>query len=301
MTGAKPTMAKVSTIGTSPSPRFQAASVAVAGKILLFGGFTQLGKDVADVDEYDPVANTWNRKTAMPRPLVLMPAVVSGGKVYVVGGRNSGGVQSSIFVYEPLRNSWGVVTSIPALPPLWDEAAAAFGDRIYIIGGIRGTGANRVAVDDVFAYDPAKHTLTTRARLPIAVHGAGIAVLRNKIYVIGGRRTTGTNTGAIKDVQIYDPVSDKWDSGPSLNTARVSVKASVVEGRVYVAGGAASNTSLSSVEVLDPDARNWQVGSQLRLSESRTGHTLTAVGNKVFIMWGSVTPQQFAKSIEVIE
>ncbi|HEX3044417.1 MAG TPA: galactose oxidase, partial [Bacillota bacterium] len=50
----------------------------------------------AIVEEYNPATDTWTTKTPMSAAKSGCAAVVVDGKVYVIGGTNSGGYLSSV-------------------------------------------------------------------------------------------------------------------------------------------------------------------------------------------------------------
>lgn len=117
-------------------------------------------------------------------------------------------------------------------------------------------------------------TLMNEARSFLGAVSAGM-----KIFAIGGRKETGPT----ETVEIYDPLRDTWQMGPSLNSARHSFGATVVNNIIYAVGGQSEKGTIQSVEMLDPREGRWiQLGS---LSWSRAGlaccptdHHLFAVG-----------------------
>jgi hypothetical protein len=71
--------------------------------------------------------------------------------------------------------------------------------------------------------------------------GGGTAVnLDNKIFYIGGERATDTKpNGPQKDVYCLDPAKDtQWQKVADLNQARNGVGGTVLNGKIYIAGGA---------------------------------------------------------------
>ena len=56
------------------------------------------------------------------------------------------------------------------------------------------------------------------------------------IYVAGGITLTGEDR-AIARVEIYDPVSDTWTAGPSLNQPRMLFAMATADDRVWAIGG----------------------------------------------------------------
>jgi hypothetical protein len=78
--------------------------------------------------------------------------------------------------------------------------------------------------------------------------------LNGRIYALGGRWLNDLNS-----VEIYDPSTDQWTAGPAMQEARAGFGATVMDGKIYVAGGELINTlkTLKSVEVFDPVTEIW--------------------------------------------
>jgi len=114
-----------------PAPRAGSAAATVNGKIYVVGG------QVADVMqpttlEYDPVADTWATKAAIPSPRHRLGAAVVNGIVYAVGG---GGNGSAIEAYDPSTNTWSVKSNLNI--PRWALGVAALGGAVYAVGGVK--------------------------------------------------------------------------------------------------------------------------------------------------------------------
>ena len=108
-----------------PTARGHLSSALLNGQIYAIGG--QDGHDVnpidlAVVDRYDPVSNTWHPVTPLsfPRSHVEASTYVYDGRIYVCGGRNNnpGGAPnlSSVSAYDPLLDAW---IEQPPMPVAW--------------------------------------------------------------------------------------------------------------------------------------------------------------------------------------
>ena len=114
---------------------------------------------------------------------------------------------------------------------------------IHLIGGgfdgsNRNTGLHH-------AYDPKTDAWELRAPLPTARNGHATAVLREKMFVIGGE-SSGKVHGQIEG---YDAKADRWESYAPLPTPRHGAGAVTIGNAVYFAGGApvAGTSFLTSV------------------------------------------------------
>lgn len=123
----------------APLPRARGAAgvVAVGGRIHSIGGAigdtteTKLSIDWHDV--YDPARDAWSLAAALPTPRSGHGAVLYRGKVFCMGGEETGKVFGQNEAYDPLTDSW--MQYAPMLTPRHGLGAAAVGEAIYVAGG----------------------------------------------------------------------------------------------------------------------------------------------------------------------
>lgn len=83
--------------------------------------------------------------------------------------------------------------------------------NIYIM-----SGANKEDfVEKVFKYNLLRAKWTEVASMHESREFSAVASLYGKIYVAGGTRNISTNS-----VEVYDPVKNEWEIGPSMNVPR---------------------------------------------------------------------------------
>merc|ERR1712087_1100987 len=83
--------------------------------------------------------------------------------------------------------------------------------------------------------------------------GCALVAFGRHLYVIGG----SDGKRDLATVEIYDPGTNAWNSGPSMTSARRGCAAVVVDGLLYVVGGVARGIFVSTMEMLDPAAGAW--------------------------------------------
>ncbi|MGE4165101.1 MAG: Kelch repeat-containing protein, partial [Xanthobacteraceae bacterium] len=171
-------------LAAMPSKRGAAGAAVVDGKIFLLGGAT-VQPDTKDtaiqplrrhaivgaVDEFDPKANTWRARTALPTPRSHAAVAMVGGKIYVIGGRiasafgEDGSDTDVVEAYDPARDLWSrPLAKMPA--PRSAMGAANWRNRIVIAGG-ETSGASAVAASAVVdCYEPDSNTWCSLASLP---------------------------------------------------------------------------------------------------------------------------------------
>ena len=108
-------------------------------------------------------------------------------------------------------------------------------------GGFDGSNRN---TDLHHVYEPKSDGWEKRAALPTPRNGHATAVLREKIFVIGGEsagKVHGQN-------EAYDGKTDRWESYAALPTPRHGAGAVAIGNAIYFAGGAplAGTTFLTS-------------------------------------------------------
>ncbi len=166
---------------------------------------------------------------------------------------------------------------------LLDPGSAAFGGKIYLIGGKLSSGA----VSTVHIYDPNTNLWSLGMDRPgAAVEDAAIAVDGGFIYAMGG--SLEPFTGQSTAVDRYDPVANTWAPMASMGTPRGGATAQAIGGKVYIAGGTdASGDSVDSVEVYDIASNMWS--SLVAPMGSVRDHPMSAVhGGKMYVFGGRI-------------
>lgn len=134
-----------------------------------------------------------------------------------------------------------------------------------------------------------------KAPMPTARKGMTVAVLDNKIWVIGGR---STSHAALNVVEIYDPSTNSWDTQvPGLNTARENATAQVWNGMIYVFGGRNDHQLISSIERFDSTLNSWENISTI--PTPRYGIASILVDSSIWIIGGTDINGMSYNSIEI--
>lgn len=258
--------------------RISVAAAELNDKIYIIGGTNRSGDTLGLVEEYDPLRNLWSNKAQIPTKRASAAAVVVDGYIYVMGGRDGNTVLASAERYDSSTNSWSKTAAMPTAR--WFLMAAEVGGKIYAIGGIAGTGDQRQDLDVVEVYDPASDMWTVLDPMPTPRSNAGVAILGESIFIIGGR----TRQGASARVDIYDLANNKWLTAPSLNQPITSLAVCVFENKIYTIGGAQGGTVLSSSRVYDPQTETWTSGPDL--SQPLMSAVCEVVGDGMYVIGG---------------
>ena len=131
-----------------------------------------------------------------------------------------------------------------------------------------------------FAQEPAPavnhNSWTSGTPIPTGVVSpAGTAVIKGKIYVVGGQDSSGN---VIADTQIYDPVANTWTAGVPLPTPTGDGSAAVVKNILYLFGGYSGTAYTNAVWAFNPKTHTWSPKSPMPTLRASTGAVATKTG-----------------------
>ncbi len=263
-----------------------AAAGVIGNTLYVSHGDHRTTGDSAGLFVYNIASDTWALGPSATFPRSELVGAVEGGKLFAIGGRFSGVLQT-VEIFDPVSNSWSQGMDMPTARA--GLGAATVAGLIHVIGGrddtAPGTGT---AMNTHEVYDPDTDSWSTAAALPTAVmDNYATVALGSKIYVLGG----GTGGISVVDlVQIYDTTTNSWSLGAPMPTARSNAVAGVICGRIVVAGGLDDTfTNITTTEIYDPVANEWTTGPDKPRAASEMGSgaaynqfTLFAVGSGSF-------------------
>ncbi|CAN8328693.1 unnamed protein product [Cochlearia groenlandica] len=96
--------------------------------------------------------------------------------------------------------------------------------------------------------------LSPQAPPPPPAHWSSVITVDSNIYAIGGP----INDEPSSSVSFLDCHCDTWRIAPSMQVARSYPTTSVLDGKIYVAGGCQDCSSLNCIEVFDPNTQTWE-------------------------------------------
>ncbi len=203
----------------------------------------------------------WNNEDATGSYAVQWAqSCVGGGKLWVVGGLDTGSVLSSEFrSYEP-GVGWTTLTPIPTSS--FGGACAFINGKIYVVGGF---DASFAAVNRVAIYDTTTGTWSTGTVSPPDTlrGGVGGAVVNGKMYIVGGSKSSSFPTDC--PTLEYDPAADTTGGSPwTMKTACPRGDSGLILGApfmpfngspyVFVGGDYRGNSSTYGYYYYEPDA-----------------------------------------------
>ena len=116
----------------------------------------------------------------------------------------------------------------------------------------------------------------------------------NKIYAVGG----GVNKKPVDILEVYDPITNIWETKSPMPTAREHITAVNAHGKLHVLGGYSGNrfNNLNVHEAYDPITDKWKKLAPLPYVVS--GLAAATIGESIFIVGGE---QGWAVSGEIHE
>lgn len=214
-------------------------------------------------------------------------ASVVNDKIYVIGGYYNEGSNRKrsnvIEEYDPTTDSWKTLTPMPTARS-W-ATSAVIGDEIYVFGGAENgntSGTTHRALSVVKSYNTLTDTWTTRQAMPNKSVGLTSANIDGKIYLFGGSDYS-QSSGSVNE---YDPETDTWQFKLSMQGIN-SMGTTVVNGKVYILGGAynVSSSFTNEVKVYDPISNTLSPFKNSTFSRNQT--VSASIGNNIYIIGGT--------------
>ncbi|WP_250658213.1 kelch repeat-containing protein [Alkalimarinus coralli] len=163
---------------------------------------------------------------------------------------------------------------------LLDSGSTSYNGKLYTVGGKTPSGP----VNSVFEYSTSTDTwsqLTNKPGTP--VENPAAVAFNNAIYVFGG--STLPFSGATHEAYRYDIASDSWSAIANMPTARGGIRAEVINGLIYIAGGMdQSGASINTLEIYDPVSNSWSSGSPM--NEVRDNPGTAVINGKLYVIGG---------------
>ena len=219
-------------------------------------------------------AGGWEQVTELPTWRIGPAAAAVNGDIYLIGGfdihENLGGrapALSTVDVYDTQTNTWHTAANMPT--PRVTAQTAVFSDEIYVLGGYDRKGPRGAFryKNNVEVYDTGTDTWGKKRNMPTLRNSFATAVVDGKIYVIGGsihdnKLDRHVATGL---VEVYDPLTNRWEKRADMPTERGQTDAVVVGGKIYVLGGytwlrapGLPERFVRSIEEYNPKTDQWR-------------------------------------------
>jgi hypothetical protein len=250
-----------SPLGTLSTGAYDGAGGQLPGGDLFLGGATP--EPLAAVQAVAaPGPHPGSTVGSLPQPRAGAAAVAIGPTLYVLGGSGGAGPESTVLSTAD-GHHFRTVATLPV--PVSHAGIAAFGGIIYLFGG-NGYGGS--VVDDIQSVNPTSGKATVVGHLPQPTAGAFAAVLGGNVYLAGGITNSpvgsapaSATTQTSRDVWAFDPTSNRMLHAGTLPAPLAFGAAGVIGNRAWLVGGEVNGSPVSTVEMIEPNARFGTAGA----------------------------------------
>lgn len=273
--------------------RHENSLASIGDKIILIGGRGFKPTEIFDIN-----TQTWTKQAETPIELHHFQAVVYDNEIYIVGAF-TGSLQfphekpvENIFIYNVENDEWRKGPEIPKDRLRGAAGCTVFKNKIYLIGGaLDGHWDGHVAWFDEF--DPSTNTWRKLEDAPHARDHMGVGVINNKLYVAGGRRSSGKINKYLNlteaAVDVYDFSENRWQTLPenlNIPTERAGCAAVVSDQMFLIIGGESATQKQAHSEVEALDTKNMKWVKLPNLVRGRHGTGATIVNGNIYIAAG---------------
>jgi len=177
------------------------------------------------------------------------------------------------------QSQWQWRQASPVPEARSEVSVAGDGSYVYFLGGF---AEGPSAPTGMFRYDPESDVWAELPSLSEGRHHAGLAVLDNKLVLIGGYR--GTSWEPLADVQILDLKTRTWRQARPMPTPRGALAVAVLDGKIHAIGGHDGERSLAVHEIYDPVADEWTTAAPI--ASPRNHHASAVLAGRIYIFGG---------------
>ena len=148
-------------------------------------------------------------------------------------------------VFDPVAKTWKLLSS-QMIQSRYGHAAAAIGDKIFVMGGYGGGDY----LNSVEVYDIISDTWEALPPMNSKRHDCSAVAVGDKVYVMGGQTKSGAR---LNTAEVHDVKTRSWTSIPSMQNKRSGPAAVALGNNIFVMGGSEDSTA----EVFSIDKRIW--------------------------------------------
>ncbi|HJN51000.1 MAG: kelch repeat-containing protein [Pseudomonadales bacterium] len=280
-----------------PVEKWEAATFVLDEKLYVLGGYGAGVKSSKICHIFDPKDGSWTRTQDLPSAISHVNPVLDGRTVWLAGGFKDGykdHIIAEVWSYDLDLDRF---TAAPLLPEKRGGGGLALiGRRLHYISGLKEDRDTDAAEHWVFDLDEwQKGSAEWRedaAPMPVPRNQFSTVLFEGKIYLIGGQFHHDSMQLDQSRVDIYDPETDSWSTGPSLPKGHSHSEGGtfVHDGEIYMVGG--HTTPEGGRKSIDPDILKlapggpWELIGKLPVPLSSPAARI--IGGKFYVAGGSL-------------
>ena len=181
----------------------------------------------------------------------------------------------------PAAGKWRDEDALPL--PRNEVRASTLEGRVYAVGAQELTADGRaISSGIVHSFEPATGEYESVPDVPAPVDHAVVVTHGDHLYLVGGAANGAPTNAAWR----YSPGSREWQELAPMQVARYAPAGAVIGHRLYVVGGAASDTGppFSSMEIYDFKTGEWLAGPEM--PTARHHHSAAALEGELYVAGG---------------
>lgn len=252
------------------------------GRVLIAGGFDGDYLDSAEI--FDPKSGKFSFAGKMTLPRSEHAAVLlKDGKVLIVGGVGTGWTfLDDAEIFDPATNSFSKTGKMTTARESHTATLLKDG-KVLITGGHKGRRAAIEIYRSAEIFDPQTGKFSPVSDLIVKRHKHGAVLLNDgRVLIIGGSDERDSR-GAYKNVEIFDPQTNKFSAIGDMNLSRYKLQGTALlmkNGKVLIAGGS------DRAEIFDPATNSFELAKG-KFDSSRLFSTATLLDDgRVLIAGG---------------
>ncbi len=231
---------------------------ALENNVYVSGGIVNT-QAIASVWRFDSLQRTWDRAADMLTPRARHASTAWQGRLYLLGGVVQPGEEiENIECYDPGSDAWTVVGHCPM--PRLQSHAVPYGDMVVEIGGTQGG----VKVKTMECYRCIDNCFVSGEQyvLQDPIQFSKIVVLSGIFYIIweDSKKLISLNP----EIRTFRRLAD-------MKHSHVHSGATVLGGKIYVAGGLVDGKPSRMVECYDPALDTWTTMKSMRQARAFHG------------------------------
>jgi len=253
----------------------------------------------------------WKQGPPIPQGANEVIGASVGGNVLVYGGQDPANKPMGIFYkFDPAAGQW---TQLPSNPvPVHHGAAAAIGNKFYVLGGFRLPDTGKVGwypENKAWVFDLDKNTWSALPPMPTARGALAAVAVGKKIYVSGGAKiptgvnlpdglTAGGPVELLGTLEVFDTETNTWKQLKPMSLPRNHHSVAYADGKIYAVGGRVGScfsngwsSNVSMNEAYDIAGDTWT--TRLPMPTARSGTGAEALDGRIHVLGGEGWVEEF--------
>lgn len=230
-----------------------------------FGGRNSSGTTINNAYKYDLNTNTYSNISSLPVKRQGMSIGIVGTNVFIIGGHDDSGRQSTSYKYDILNDTYTQIASLPTVLTL--SSYAVVGTDIYILGGETASGV----VAYCYKYNTLTNEYSSLTNLPQTLSNMSCCYDGDDtIYIMGGN--PGSGSTYTKNCYKYSVSNNSFTQIASLPNAVGHNATAYIDGFVYMFSGY-NNGGKNYLYKYDPTADSFSTLNSITKAFFNSGYT----------------------------